>query len=55
MPALGHRGRRGGAPSFLDLVRDWTLAALRLEGVLIPEADEQSSASASTVFVIAAG
>ncbi len=35
--------------AFLDLARDWTLAALRLEGVLIPEGDEKSSASASTV------
>ena len=26
--------------AFLDLARDWTLAALRLEGILIPDAKQ---------------
>jgi hypothetical protein len=29
--------------SFLDMARDWTLAAMRLEGVLLPEQAEQTS------------
>jgi hypothetical protein len=31
--------------SFLDMARDWTLAALRLEGVMIPALSEQPSAA----------
>ena len=31
--------------SFLDMARDWTLAALRLEGVLTPDAKETESPS----------
>jgi hypothetical protein len=27
--------------AFLDLARDWTLAAMRLEGLLIPSGDQQ--------------
>lgn len=32
--------------SFLDMARDWTLAAPRLEGVMIPRQPEQPSAAA---------
>jgi hypothetical protein len=31
--------------AFLDMARDWTLAALRLEGVLTPDAKETESPS----------
>jgi hypothetical protein len=31
--------------SFLDMARDWTVAALRLEGVIIPGRSEQPSAA----------
>jgi hypothetical protein len=31
--------------SFLDMARDWTLAALRLEGVMIPRQSEQAGAA----------
>jgi hypothetical protein len=31
--------------AFLDMARDWTLAALRLEGVLAPDAKETESPS----------
>jgi hypothetical protein len=27
--------------AFLDLARDWTLAAMRLDGILIPDGEEQ--------------
>jgi hypothetical protein len=27
--------------AFLDLARDWTLAAMRVEGILIPVGEEQ--------------
>jgi hypothetical protein len=27
--------------AFLDLARDWTLAAMRLEGILIPDGEQQ--------------
>jgi hypothetical protein len=29
--------------AFLDIARDWTLAAMRLEGTLIPTSEQQSS------------
>jgi hypothetical protein len=29
--------------SFLDMARDWTLAAMRLEGSLVPIGEHQSS------------
>jgi hypothetical protein len=31
--------------SFLDMARDWTLAALRLESVMIPRQPEQPGAA----------
>jgi hypothetical protein len=34
--------------AFLDLARDWTLAAMRLEGLLIPEAEQKSPLSDAT-------
>jgi hypothetical protein len=29
--------------SFLDMARDWTLAAMRPEGILIPDSEQQLS------------
>ena len=30
--------------SFLDMARDWTLAAMRLEGTLMPDSEQQKPA-----------
>jgi hypothetical protein len=35
--------------SFLDMARDWTLAAMRLEGTLVPTAEHQPSPFSSSM------
>jgi hypothetical protein len=34
--------------SFLDMARDWTLAAMRLEGILIPDGEQHLSPLSGT-------